>query len=424
MNKSLLISAVILFTFTGIRASINPFKPYKPLNEIDYQLNLSLGRDTASMAYRSDRFIERTLLPLGLLSTSILYNDNYLDKRIIKLGGITQPALQSANILQYSPAGIMLLLKAAGVKGRSDWPRMITADGAAVAIQAGITNALKYTLRRERPDGRANNSYPSGHTATAFMCAHMLHKEYGETMSPWISVGGYGIAATTGIFRVIANRHWCSDVMAGAAVGLFSTEVAYGLTDILFGEHGLRKPVVAPDTGEMPEWKFSLYSDYSIRADVFTSGGYGNPDAKPACSIGIDASWMPWYIGPTLRAGLTQMKWTGSDDIYLAPEGSVADVYTLAAGMDIDIPVFERIMVNGQALAGYSPRANSYSFFADPAQGNPLEWTIPAGVHCYGNLGLTVRTSSFSSVSVHGGLDYYDKVWRSFVLGASFNFCF
>ena len=421
MNKSLLISAVILFTFTGIRASINPFKP---LNEIDYQLNLSLGRDTASMAYRSDRFIERTLLPLGLLSTSILYNDNYLDKRIIKLGGITQPALQSANILQYSPAGIMLLLKAAGVKGRSDWPRMITADGAAVAIQAGITNALKYTLRRERPDGRANNSYPSGHTATAFMCAHMLHKEYGETMSPWISVGGYGIAATTGIFRVIANRHWCSDVMAGAAVGIFSTEVAYGLTDILFGEHGLRKPVVAPDTGEMPEWKFSLYSDYSMGADVFTSGGYGNPDAKPACSIGIDASWMPWYIGPTLRAGLTQMKWTGSDDIYLAPEGSVADVYTLAAGMDIDIPVFERIMVNGQALAGYSPRANSYSFFADPAQGNPLEWTIPAGVHCYGNLGLTVRTSSFSSVSVHGGLDYYDKVWRSFVLGARFNFCF
>ena len=418
MNKSLLISAVILFTFTGIRASINPFKPYKPLNEIDYQLNLSLGRDTASMAYRPDRFIERTLLPLGLLSTSILYNDNYLDKRIIKLGGITQPALQSANILQYSPAGIMLLLKAAGVKGRSDWPRMITADGAAVAIQAGITNALKYTLRRERPDGRANNSYPSGHTATAFMCAHMLHKEYGETMSPWISVGGYGIAAT------IANRHWCSDVMAGAAVGLFSTEVAYGLTDILFGEHDLSKPVVAPYTGDMPEWKFSLYSDYSIGADVFTSGGYGNPDAKPACSIGIDASWMPWYIGPTLRAGLTQMKWTGSDDIYLAPEGSVADVYTLAAGMDIDIPVFERIMVNGQALAGYSPRANSYSFFADPAQGNPLEWAIPAGMHCYGNLGLTIRTSSFSSVSVHGGLDYYDKVWRSFVLGARFNFCF
>jgi membrane-associated phospholipid phosphatase len=376
------------------------------------------------MAYRPDRFIERTLLPLGLLSTSILYNDNYLDKRIIKLGGITQPALQSANILQYSPAGIMLLLKAAGVKGRSDWPRMITADGAAVAIQAGITNALKYTLRRERPDGRANNSYPSGHTATAFMCAHMLHKEYGETMSPWISVGGYGIAATTGIFRVIANRHWCSDVMAGAAVGIFSTEVAYGLTDILFGEHDLSKPVVAPYTGDMPEWKFSLYSDYSIGADVFTSGGYGNPDAKPACSIGIDASWMPWYIGPTLRAGLTQMKWTGSDDIYLAPEGSVADVYTLAAGMDIDIPVFERIMVNGQALAGYSPRANSYSFFADPAQGNPLEWTIPAGMHCYGNLGLTVRTSSFSSVSVHGGLDYYDKVWRSFVLGARFNFCF
>ena len=227
MNKSLLISAVILFTFTGIRASINPFKPYKPLNEIDYQLNFSLGRDTASMAYRPDRFIERTLLPLGLLSTSILYNDNYLDKRIIKLGGITQPALQSANILQYSPAGIMLLLKAAGVKGRSDWPRMITADGAAVAIQAGITNALKYTLRRERPDGRANNSYPSGHTATAFMCAHMLHKEYGETMSPWISVGGYAVATAVAIDRVCRNRHDWDDVAVGALIGIGGTELGY-----------------------------------------------------------------------------------------------------------------------------------------------------------------------------------------------------
>jgi hypothetical protein len=39
-------------------------------------------------------------------------------------------------------------------------------------------------------------------------------------------------------------------------------------------------------------------------------------------------------------------------------------------------------------------------------------------------LGMTVRTSCFSSVSVHGGLDYYDKVWSSFVLGARFNYTF
>jgi len=422
--KRLLLISILLLSAMATSAGNNPFKPYKPLREIDYELNWSLGYDSSSIAYKPESLVQRSLLPMGLLTTSILYNDNYLDKRIVKFGGITQPALKSADFLQYSPAAILYVMKAFGVEGRSDWPRMITADIASVAVMNLITRPTKHILKRERPDGRAFNSYPSGHTATAFMAAQMLHKEYGETLSPWISVGGYGIAATTGIFRVIANRHWCSDVMGGAAIGIFSTELAYELTDILFGEQGIRRPIIAPDIEEMPNWKFGLYSDYSMGSDVLTTAGYGNPNAKPACSIGVDASWMPWYIGPTLRAGLTQMKWTGENAVYLEHMGSVADVYTFGAGIDIDIPIIDRIIVNGQAIAGYSPYANSYSFYADREKSQTIEWSIPAGVHCYGNLGMTVRTSSFSSVSVHGGLDYYDKVWRSFVLGARFNYTF
>ena len=422
MIKNLSAVLLALVPLSGVWASINPFKPYKPLNQIDYTLNWSLGYDSASIAYKPDSFTERTLLPVGLLATSIIYNDNYLDKRIIKLGGISQPALKSADLIQYSPAGIMYMLKIAGVESRSDWPRMITADIGSFVVMNTIARTTKYVVRRERPDGRGFKSYPSGHTATAFMAAHMLQKEYGETVSPWIGVAGYGMAATTGLFRVVANRHWCSDVLGGAAIGIFSTEVGYELTDILFGEHGLRRPVVAPDIDEMPRWKFGLYSDYSFGADVFTSGGYGNPDAKPACSMGIDATWMPWYIGPTIRAGITQMKWTGQEDIYLPHEGSVADVFTFGAGLDIDIPLIDRISLNGQAIVGYSPSAHSYSFL--DSQNQPLEWEIPAGMHCYGNLGMTVRTSTFSSVSMHCGLDYYDKVWRSIVVGASFNYTF
>ena len=422
MKKLLFISVLLMFPYMGIRAGINPFKPYKPLSEINYSLNWSLGEDPSSIAYKPDSYTERIMLPVGLLSTSILFNDNVIDKRIIKQGSLSSPALKSADYIQYSPAAIMLSLKLAGVEGRSDWPRMITADIAAVAIMNGIAQTTKYSIKRERPDGRAFNSFPSGHTATAFMTAQMLHKEYGETVSPWISVGSYGLAATTGIFRIIANRHWCSDVLGGAAIGIFSTETAYELTDILFGEHVLNRPIVAPSFDDIPTWKFGLYSDYSIGADVFTSGGYGNPDAKPACSIGVDASWMPWYVGLVVRAGLTQMKWAGDQDIYLPDNGSVADIYTLGAGFDVDIPVIDRISFNGQAIAGYSPRSNSYSF--KDAANQPLEWEIPAGMHCYGNLGMTVRTSTYSSISAHAGLDYYDKVWRSFVIGARFNFTF
>lgn len=422
MKKLLFISFLLLWAVET--NAINPFKPYKPFKEIDYTLNWSLGYDSTSIAYKPDSFTERSLLPIGLLATSILYNDNYLDKSIKKTGTIVQPALSSANILQFSPMGIMYMLKAVGVEGRSDWPRMITADIGAVAIMNLIARPTKYIIKRERPDGRAYNSYPSGHTATAFMCAQMLQKEYGETVSPWIGVGGYGIAATTGIFRVIANRHWCSDVMGGAAIGIFSTELAYELTDILFGEHGIKKPIIAPGIEDMPAWRFGLYSDYSMGSDVFTTAGYGNPNAKPACSIGIEASWKPSYIGPVIRAGFTQMKWTGTDVIYLKHMGSVADVYTFGAGLEMNVPVIQRISVDGQAIAGYSPFANSYRFYQDKDLNMPLEWSIPAGFHCYGNIGLTVRTTTFSSVSVHGGLDYYDKVWRSAVLGASFNYTF
>ena len=423
MKRVPAIILMLLLPAIGVSA-INPFKPYKPLKEIDYALNWSLGYDSTSIAYKPDSFTGRSLLPMGLLATSILYNDNYLDKRIVKLGGITQPALKSADFLQYSPAAIMFAMKAFGVEGRSDWPRMITADIGAVAIMNGITRTTKFVLKRERPDGRAFNSYPSGHTATAFMTAHMLQKEYGETLSPWIGVAGYGIAATTGIFRVIANRHWCSDVLGGAAIGIISTELAYELTDLLFGERGLKHPIVVPDIEDMPNWRFSLSSDYSMGSDVFTSDGYGNPNAKPACSIGINASMMPWYLGATIYAGVTQMKWTGENVIYLPHQGSVTDVYTVGAGLEADIPVIDRISINGQAIAGFSPKANSYSFFEDPEQTKPLEWQIPAGKHYYGKIGMTVRTSACSSVTIHGGLDYYDKVWRSFVLGARFNYIF
>jgi hypothetical protein len=421
MKRNLLISAILSLTITGAHAGINPFKPYMPLTEIDYAHNWSVGHDSTSIAYKPESLTQRALLPIGMLSTGILLNDNELDKRIKKEGKLSSTPLKSADFLQYSPAAILYILKIAGVQSRNDWPRMLTAHGTAAAIQFGLTQSIKNINDRERPDGHGINSFPSGHTATAFMCAQMLHREYGETVSPWISVAGYGLAATTGIFRVIANRHWCSDVMAGAAIGILSTELAYELTDILFGEHGIKRPVVVADIDETTRWKFGLYTEYSIGSDLFTSGGYGNPDARPASSIGIDASWMPWYIGPVIRAGLTQMKWTGADDLYLPDNGSVTDVYTIGAGLYMDIPLLSRLSINGQAIAGYSPSANSYSF---KYQNQPLEWDIPAAMHCYANLGMTVRTSSFSSVSVHGGLDYYDKVWRSYIVGAQFNFTF
>ncbi|MFR6416073.1 MAG: phosphatase PAP2 family protein, partial [Alistipes shahii] len=89
-----------------------------------------------------------------------------------------------------------------------------------------------------RPDGSSRNSFPSGHTATAFMTATMLHKEYGHR-SPWYSIGGYTVATLTGVTRQLNNRHWMSDIMVGAGIGILATELGYFLADLIFKEKGL-----------------------------------------------------------------------------------------------------------------------------------------------------------------------------------------
>ena len=130
-------------------------------------------------------------------------------------------------------------LKIAGVEGRSDWGRYLASTAMSYGFMALFVNSIKYTAKEMRPDGSTRNSWPSGHTATAFVGATILHKEYGLTRSPWYSVAGYGVATATGVMRVLNNRHWVSDVLSGAGVGIMSGELAYAMSDLIFKGKGL-----------------------------------------------------------------------------------------------------------------------------------------------------------------------------------------
>ena len=134
---------------------------------------------------------------------------------------------------QYAPAAVMLIAKACSYDGRTGWGQMLTADAFSIAIMTGLTRGIKYAAKRERPDNSSRNSFPSGHTGTAFMTATMLHKEYGWR-NPWWSIGGYTLAAFTGVSRILNNRHWMSDVAAGAAIGIGSVHLGYFLSDLIF----------------------------------------------------------------------------------------------------------------------------------------------------------------------------------------------
>ena len=140
---------------------------------------------------------------------------------------------------QYFGPAMTLGLKIFGYEGRSDWTRFLVSAGLSYGVMGALVNTIKYSAKEMRPDGSTANSWPSGHTANSFVGATVLHKEYGLTRSPWFSVAGYGIATATGVMRVLNNRHWVSDVMSGAGIGIFAGELGYALADLIFKGKGI-----------------------------------------------------------------------------------------------------------------------------------------------------------------------------------------
>ncbi len=97
---------------------------------------------------------------------------------------------------------------------------------AAELLSNGIVFPLKKITHVARPDGSNFMSFPSGHTNQAFVSATFMHKELGY-LSPWYSIGAYTTATAVGMLRMMNNRHWLSDVLVGAGVGILSTNIVY-----------------------------------------------------------------------------------------------------------------------------------------------------------------------------------------------------
>lgn len=133
---------------------------------------------------------------------------------------------------QYGPFLSVYVLNAAGIKGKNNFADRTIILASAYLIMGATVNLVKKTGNELRPDGTSNNSFPSGHTATAFMGAEFLYQEY-KDVSIWYGVSGYVVAAGTGFFRMYNDRHWFSDVATGAGIGILSTKIAYWIQPFL-----------------------------------------------------------------------------------------------------------------------------------------------------------------------------------------------
>lgn len=191
---------------------------------------------------------------------------------------------------QFFGPAMVVGLKVGGYEGRSDWGRLLASAGMSYAIMAGFVNGIKYTAKEMRPDGSTRNSWPSGHTATSFVGATLLHKEYGLTRSPWFSVAGYGVATATGVMRVLNNRHWVSDVMSGAGIGILSTELGYALGDVLFKGKGLLRNDLLVDSENPSFFGISMGVGISGKDVTFTGDDLLNKEAYDAVGLQFEGT--------------------------------------------------------------------------------------------------------------------------------------
>lgn len=132
------------------------------------------------------------------------------------------------NYTQFAPAVAVYGLNAFGVEGKHNIRDRSIIYGTSLLITSAITLPLKHLVKEERPDGSNNLSFPSGHTAMAFASAQFMYREYKDT-NFLLGISGYSFAVFTGVYRMLNNKHWFGDVIAGAGFGILSTEMAYWL---------------------------------------------------------------------------------------------------------------------------------------------------------------------------------------------------
>jgi membrane-associated phospholipid phosphatase len=144
------------------------------------------------------------------------------------------------DFLQIAPAGITFGLEAFGIKGEHKPLQTAMIFTMSNVILNSIVHPLKHFTKVKRPDNSDFKSFPSGHTAEAFASAELMRIEFKDD-NPWLGYAGYLMAGATGYLRMYNNKHWISDVLAGAGIGIGSTKLAFLVFDKIADHRRFKK---------------------------------------------------------------------------------------------------------------------------------------------------------------------------------------
>lgn len=296
---------------------------------------------------------------LGAIAISKKTNDKF---RSIRNEYAPDFSTHIDDYLMYTPMMALAGMKMAGVKSRSSWGRLIVSDALALSIELSSVNLVKNNYTYWRPDLGGPNSFPSGHTANAFMMASMFAKEYGY-ISPWLSAGAYSIATSTGIMRMANNRHWIRDVIMGAGIGILSTEIGYLIADAIFKEKGLNIP---------DEYIFDELAKPSFLSVYFGKNiplnGYPIEQETPfgissGTAIGIEGAYFfNKFMGAGARLSASSTRAVGTDpnnveadliDYFMSFSDCMYYSLSLSSGLYLSMPLGNRWLLGGKLLGDY-----------------------------------------------------------------------
>lgn len=165
---------------------------------------------------------------VGLMTNNENWLDHRIQQKVVNEWNTPFKSYSVDNFLLAVPALSVYGLNMIGLKGKHQFIDRTLILGLSTIASIGFVTILKPLTSNLRPDGTTYDSWPSGHTTLAFAGAEFMRMEFKER-SPWFGIAAYGVATSVGVLRVYNNRHWFTDVVAGAGFGILSTKMAYWL---------------------------------------------------------------------------------------------------------------------------------------------------------------------------------------------------
>jgi len=328
------------------------------------------ARTAAEQTEDGQRLLKSTVAPavlitLGLFTfkdEGVLSRQNVRDWRNTFIPDFHD---ESDDLGQVLAGGLALGLNIAGVPGRHRLFRATTTYAVSIGVETAAIFTIKGLTEVRRPDGSSRNAFPSGHTAASFVSARFLDREYGH-VSYLYSLTGYGIAAYTGVMRQLNNRHWLSDVLVGAGIGLLSTDLTYLAMDALFREKGVNppRPPKAPGPRERPSFAdFRIgYATYrgnlSDRSDIsaddgWTAGGEAAFFFNRYLGVGGEISVAAFPINTENFVPTDPDLAVVSDELNSQPIGT----QSVFLGPFVNVPLGPRWSVTGKVTGGWATGA-------------------------------------------------------------------